>query len=53
MVTPVGPCFHQMFLRERFSTSATKPVEFPEVVMEEAVFSDESRGMRRSNTYNT
>lgn len=45
-------CFLHMFLRERFSTVAFKPMEFLAVKMEEAVFPDYWRGMRPFNTYN-
>lgn len=51
VVINVHSCFLQMSLQKRFSTIAPKPVDFSTVVMEKAVFPDDSRGVRPSNTY--
>lgn len=51
MVKHVDSCSLQMFLWEWFSTLTPKLTEFSTVVMEEAVFSDGSRGIRPSNSY--
>lgn len=52
MVGYTDSCFLQMFLGERFSTLASKSMEFSKEVKEEAVFPDGLKRMRPSNTYN-